>query len=164
MSQMPITVLTVTLKTRYENRRAFVREHISKIINAALVTKQESNSLRALWQEVDEQRRALAALSIQSEEMDIYTIHLVVDKLDAESRRQCELEHPGTDIQTYDQLRDFLTTSHPSYYASRQSLAEVLGNRRNFHAQAKKNWLSPSTTMTQQSETVKVDSLSKCHL
>ena len=42
--------------------------------------------------------------------MDIYTIHLVVDKLDAESRRQWELEHPGTDIQTYNQLRDFLTT------------------------------------------------------
>ena len=98
------------LKTRYENRRAIVREHISKIINAAPVTKQDSTSLRALWQEVDEQRRALVALSIQSEEMDIYTIHLVVDKLDAESRRQWELEHPGTDIQTYNQLRDFLTT------------------------------------------------------
>ena len=42
--------------------------------------------------------------------MDIYTIHLVVDKLDAESRQQWELEHPGTDIQTYNQLRDFLTT------------------------------------------------------
>ena len=98
------------LKTRYENRRAIVREHISKIINAAPVSKQDSNSLRALWQGVDEQRRALAALGLQSEEMDIFTIHLLVDKLDAESRRQWELEHPGTDIQTYNQMRDFLTT------------------------------------------------------
>ena len=98
------------LKTRYENRRAIVREHISKIINAAPVSKQDFSSLRALWQGIDEQRRALEALGIQSEEMDIYTIHLLVDKLDAESRRQWELEHPGTDIQTYSQMRDFLTT------------------------------------------------------
>ena len=98
------------LKTRYENRRAIVRGHISKIINAASVSKQDSNSLRALWQGVDEQRRALAALGLQSEEMDIFTIHLLVNKLDTESRRQWELEHPGTDIQTYNQMRDSLTT------------------------------------------------------
>ena len=77
------------LKKRYDNRRAIVREHISKIINAPPVTKQDPEALRNLWQGVDEQRRALSALGIESDEMDIYTIHHVTDKLDTESRRQC---------------------------------------------------------------------------
>ena len=98
------------LKSRYDNRRAIVREHLSKIIHATPVTKQDPTALRSLWQGVDEQRRALTALGIQSHEMDIYTIHLVVDKLDTESRRQWELAHPGTGILTYLQLSEFLTT------------------------------------------------------
>ena len=76
------------LKSRYDNRRAIVREHMSKIIHAAPVTKQDPVAVRSLWQGVAEQRRALTALGIQSHEMDIYTIHLVVDKLDTGSRRQ----------------------------------------------------------------------------
>ena len=38
------------LKKRYDNRRAIVREHISKIINAPPVTKQDPEALRNLWQ------------------------------------------------------------------------------------------------------------------
>ena len=98
------------LISRYDNRRAIVREHLSKIIHATPVTKQDPTALRSIWQGVDEQRRALTALGIQSHDMDIYTIHLVVDKLDTESRRQWELAHPGTGILTYLQLSEFLTT------------------------------------------------------
>ena len=49
-------------------------------------------------------------MGIQSHEMDMYTIHLVIDKLDTESRRQWELAHPGTDILKYPQLSEFLIT------------------------------------------------------
>ena len=98
------------LESRYDNRRAIVREHLSKIIHATPVTKQDPAALRSLWQGVDEQRRTLTTLGIQSHEMDIYTIHLVVDKLDLESRRQWELAHPGNGILTYLQLSEFLTT------------------------------------------------------
>ena len=76
------------LKSRYDNRRANVRELLSKIIHSTPVTKPDPPAVRSLWQWVDEQRRALTALGIQLHEMDIYTIHLVVDKLDTESRRQ----------------------------------------------------------------------------
>ena len=88
------------LESRYDNRRAIVRQHLPKIIHATPVTKQDPAALRSLWQGVDEQRRALTALGIQSH-INIYTIHLVVDKLDLESRRQWELVHPGTGIITY---------------------------------------------------------------
>ena len=92
------------LRSRYDNRGAIVREHLSKIIHPTPVTKQDPAALRSLWQDVDAQRRALSALGIQSLAMDIYTIHLVVHKLDTESRRQWELALPGTDILTYPQL------------------------------------------------------------
>ena len=49
-------------------------------------------------------------MGIESDEMDIYTIHHVTDKLDTESRRQWEIAHPGTDLFTYSQLSEFLTT------------------------------------------------------
>ena len=101
MTDANYEVAKETLKSRYDNRRAIVWEHLSKIIHATPVTKQDQTALRSLWQGVDEQRRALTALGIQSHEMDIYTIHLVVDKLDTESGRQWELAHPGTGILTY---------------------------------------------------------------
>ena len=89
------------LRDRYENLRAIVREHMSQIVNAAAVTKQDSLSLRNLWQTVDEHRRALDAIGQNTAEMDIYTVFHVVEKMDPESRRQWELAHPGTDILTY---------------------------------------------------------------
>ena len=86
------------LKDRYENLRAIVREHISQIVNALAIIKQNSLSLRNLWQTVDEHRRALDAIGHNTAEMDIYTVFHVVEKMDPESRRQWELAHPGRDI------------------------------------------------------------------
>ena len=98
------------LKNRYQNLRAIVREHIAAIVNAPNVNKQETGSLRNLAQTKDEHRRALEALGQNTAEMDIFIVYHVVEKMDHESRRQWELEHPGTYILKYDDLNKFLTT------------------------------------------------------
>ena len=98
------------LKNRYQNLKAIVREHIAAIVNAPNVNKQETGSLRNLAQTIDEHRRALEALGQNTAEMDIFIVYHVVEKMDHESRRQWELEHPGTDILKYDDLNKFLTT------------------------------------------------------
>ena len=75
------------LPERYENRRPIVREHISSIVTASTATK-EAGSLSILMQTADEHRRDLGALGLNMVEMDIYTVYLVVEKMDAESRRE----------------------------------------------------------------------------
>ena len=97
------------LQERYENRRAIVREHISSIVTASTATK-EAGSFRNLMQTADEHRRALEALGLNMDEMDIYTVYHAVEKMDAESRREWELEHPGTDLLKYEDLHKFLIT------------------------------------------------------
>ena len=87
-----------------------MREHISQIVNAPAITKQDSLSLRKLRQTVEEHRRAIDAIGHSTAEMDIYTVFHVVKKMDPESRRQGESVHPGTDIYTNSQLNTFLTT------------------------------------------------------
>ena len=99
---------TMLLQERYENRRAIVREHISSIVTASTATK-EAGSLRNLMQTADEHRRALEALGLNMDEMDIYTVYHV-EKTDAESRREWELEHSGTDLLKYEDLHKFLIT------------------------------------------------------
>ena len=68
----------MTLKERYENRRAIVREHISSIANASTATN-GAGSLRNLMQTADEHRRALEAL-FNMDEMDTYKVYRVVEK------------------------------------------------------------------------------------
>ena len=75
------------LKERYENRRASVREHISSNVNASTATY-EASSLRNLMQTADEHRRALEDLALNMDELDIYKVYQVVEKIDAESKRE----------------------------------------------------------------------------
>ena len=114
------------LKERYANLRAIVREHISYIVNAAPVTKQDPIALRNLWQCVDEHRRGLEALGQNTTEMDHFTVHLLTEKMDCESRRQWEIAHPGTDVLTYEQLSTFLSTRCRALEASQSKTTKVI--------------------------------------
>ena len=44
------------------------------------------------------------------DEMDIYTVYHVVEKMDAESRREWELEHLGPNLLKYEDLHKSLIT------------------------------------------------------
>ena len=52
---------------------------------------------------------AIGALRTDVTKSD-FLVKILAEKLDKESRRQWELEHPGTALQTLDQLRAFITT------------------------------------------------------
>ena len=137
-----------------------MREHLSEIIHATPVTKQNPAALRSLWQGVDEQRRALTPLGIQSHEMDIYTIHLFVDKLDTESRCQWELAHPGTGILTYLQHSEFLTTRCRALESAHCSKVDPIPQGSNF-GQTSSRTQAPQTRRNQ-SYAVAQTSKSKC--
>ncbi len=51
---------------------------------------------------------ALSNLRLEEEERDYIWVHIVADKMDAETRRQWELHTPGDKVQTMDQLKSFL--------------------------------------------------------
>ena len=94
------------LQERYENRGGIVREHISTIVTASTATK-EAGPLRNLMQTADEHKRALEALGLNMDEIDIYTVNHDVEKMDAKSRREWELEHPGTNHLKYEIYTNF---------------------------------------------------------
>ena len=95
------------LQECYGNRRAIVREHISSFVYSSTATK-EAGSLRNSMQTADEHRCVLEALGLNMEEMDTYPVYHVVEKMDAESRREWELEHPATNLLKYEALHKFL--------------------------------------------------------
>ena len=63
------------LRTRYENTRAIVREHIAAIVEAPSVKQDSCQGLRSLWQTVDEARLALTALGQPMDQMDIFLVY-----------------------------------------------------------------------------------------
>ena len=109
------------LRTRYENTRAIVREHIAAIAEAPSAKQDSYQGLRSLWQTVDEARLALTALGQPMDQMDIFLVYHTSKKMDPESRRQWELTHPGTALQTYAQLSSFMTARCHALEAAHQS-------------------------------------------
>ena len=53
---------------------------------------------------------AIGALSTDNTKYDFLLVTILSEKLDEESRRQWELAHPGTALQTLEQLRQFIAT------------------------------------------------------
>ena len=108
----------------------------------------------------------------QSSEIDMFFGAQLYDSL----RRGKIFEHAG--LHLVETVFGYVATGvktndshHPSLITSwiKTSTCRSFGKLKKLSCLSKsclqvKNWLSPSTTMTQRSETLKVDSLSQCHL
>ena len=51
---------------------------------------------------------AIQALKVDVTSSDLVWVHVLTKKLDQESRRQFELDHPGKELQTLQQLTEFI--------------------------------------------------------
>ena len=51
---------------------------------------------------------AIQALKVDVTSSDFVWVHVLTKKLDPESRRQFELDHPGKELQTLQQLTEFI--------------------------------------------------------
>ena len=106
ISSLPLT--NVNYKTawdmlvmRYDNKRAIVRSHIHAIGTAEKLKPDcDAKSIRRLITTVQENYMALESHSIDIEAWDSILIYLVAEKLDDKTRRDWELETPGTSLQS----------------------------------------------------------------
>ena len=96
------------LKNRYSNPRLISRAHVKSIVDISNQETENSKSLNALIESVEEHRLALSNLGHNVDEQDLFLLYIVVEKLSPITRQEWEIATPGTDPQTFDQLKTFL--------------------------------------------------------
>ena len=92
----------------YGNQRLIVNTHLSAIFNLKPLQGESASELRKLIVAFEKNLMAIQALKVDISSSDFVWVHVLTKKLDSESRRQFELDHPGKDLQTLQQLRDFI--------------------------------------------------------
>ena len=96
------------LEERYNNKRSIVKAHLTAINALPVLKKESSVELRKLLESTNEHVQALEALMLPVDQWDAILVYWVLEKLDAESRKQFELAHPGTDVLTFNELTTFI--------------------------------------------------------
>ena len=96
------------LEERYNNKRSIVKAHLAAIHALPAVKKESSIELRKLLESTNEHVQALEALMLPVNHWDAILVYWLLEKLDAESRKQFELAHPGTDVLTFKELTTFM--------------------------------------------------------
>ena len=96
------------LEERYNNKRSIVKAHLTAINALPVLKKESSVELRRLLESTNEHVQALEALMLPVDQWDAILVYWVLEKLDAESRKQFELAHPGTDVLTFNELTTFI--------------------------------------------------------
>ena len=96
------------LEERYNNKRSIVKAHLASIHALPLIKKESSVELRKLLESTNEHVQALEALRLPVNHWNAILVYWLLEKLDAESRKQFELAHPGTDVLTFKELTTFM--------------------------------------------------------
>ena len=96
------------LQERYQNTRSIVKVHIEQIINAAVVKQDSGVSLRKYIQTLEDNLEGLRQLQVQTSGWGPLLVYHIYQKLDNETKKEFELQHPGTDVQKLDDLTVFL--------------------------------------------------------
>lgn len=93
---------------RYDNRRHIVQSHIRSIFELPTLSKENHTQLRSLLDGVCKHLRALKAFERPVDSWDDLVIHLIVSKLDTNTKRAWETSRSDSSIPTFKQLKEFL--------------------------------------------------------
>ena len=85
-----------------------MKAHLAAIHALPAVKKESSVELRKLLESTNEHVQALEALMLPVNHWDAILGYWLLEKLDAESRKQFQLAHPGTDVLTFKELTTFM--------------------------------------------------------
>ena len=105
------------LENQYSNKRLILKAHMEEIHQAPSL-RTESAGLRRLQLTLDENLMAMEAMKIDTSLNCFYWVHIISEKLDAESRRQWELDSPGDNIRKINELRKFIAKRERALEAS----------------------------------------------
>ena len=96
------------LENQYSNKRLILKAHMEAIHQAPSLHTESAESLRRLQLTLDENLMAMEAMKIDTSLNCFYWVHIIYEKLDAESRRQWELDSPGDNVRKINELREFI--------------------------------------------------------
>ena len=102
------TVALKMLRDRYQNNRMILRAHVNAIVVQKPLTQETAKDLRQLLETVEEHRLELENTGQPVNQQDVFLVYLITEKLPSETRKFWELSTPGTELQTYDDLKKFL--------------------------------------------------------
>ena len=86
------------LKDRYENERSIIQAHLQAIWSQPVLETASDLGLRKLLELTNEHLRALAELGQPVEHCDVILVFVLTNKMDPESRKQWQLDNPGTGV------------------------------------------------------------------
>ena len=95
------------LKDRYDNTRSIVHAHLQAIWSQSSMKVESGSGLRKLHETTNEHLRALEALGRPVNQWSAVLVFCIADKLEAESRKQWQLKHPGKNVLRWDDLSKF---------------------------------------------------------
>ena len=76
------------------------RAHVQSIFDLPKMRNDNGKDLRKLMKGIEEHRLGLQTLGLPVEHYDLFLIFLVTERLDLETRQQCEIASPGRSLQT----------------------------------------------------------------
>ena len=114
------------LQTRYANLRLIVRSHIRAMLEVPVMKGETAQRMRNLFETFREQKQALETFGVPVYQRDAILVYHISEKLDSESRKAWELGHAGNDLQTIEQMTDFLSERCRALEFSSAKLKSVL--------------------------------------
>ena len=94
--------------TTYNNKRSIVKAHLAAIHALPAIKKESSVELHKLLVSTNEHVQALEALGLPVDQWNAILVYWLLEKLDAESRKQFQLAHLGTDVLIFKELTTFM--------------------------------------------------------
>ena len=95
-----------------------MKAHLAAIHALPAFKKESSAELRKLLESTNEHVQALEALMLPVDHWDAILVYWLLEKLDAESRKQFELAHLGTDVLPFKELTTFMDRRSPALESS----------------------------------------------
>ena len=96
------------LRERYQNNHMLLRAHVNAIAVQKPFTKKTAKDLRKFLETKGKHRLAVEKMGQPVNQQDVFLVYLITEKLLAETWNFWELLTPGTEPQTYDDLKKFL--------------------------------------------------------
>lgn len=115
IKSVPITdinyaVVIERLKKRYDNRALTIQSHIRSILEAPKIQKPSAKDLQNLYSHVSTHLAALKALDQPIDQWDAWLVTIVISRLDTNTRHEWQLRQNTTELPTYRNLEEFLSS------------------------------------------------------
>lgn len=109
------------LVKRYGNTRVLLAAHLNQVLSCVCSNRESAAELKRLIDTFDESIRSLDALKRPVKQWDDWLVHLLVSKLDSNTRKDWETSLPdATEVPTYAQLSKFVENRIQALDATKQ--------------------------------------------